>query len=404
MLSLKISLKRMLKDPLRIILTILQLAIGVALIIIILSFIYNILDSVDTDKGTIYQAIFTIDRRQKPVFTSEMINYLKHSKDIKGVAVIEVVYSTFLEYNDLTYACNKILGTDEDFFKILNLKLQDGYFFNSADVRGGTNVVVISDVVNKQLFGNDSGVGSTITIKNQRGDYKTLEIIGVYFADSVELDPGNEVHIISPYSIFVGSNKKHSIIWIAGNNYIKEMIKEELQLMLTDESIYYINHIDYSGLDLRNLRERDLVLSKSFVEGTLNFVGPYALIAIVATFTGVLSLMLMNVMGRSKEIGQMRALGGTKLDIVGQIIFESFLISLFGGLLGILFAFFTTRLIIEKIFLIRLPATNYFAMSTGVSHKSVVIALGGTIIIGLIASIYPAIRAVQISPIDAIRD
>ena len=117
-----------------------------------------------------------------------------------------------------------------------------------------------------------------------------------------------------------------------------------------------------------------------------------AAISLLVGGIGIMNIVLATVLERTREIGVRRATGARRVDIVRQFLAESALISIGGGLLGIAFGFFLSWLI-----------ASVAEWNTIVTPTSVVVAFGVSVAVGVIFGIYPAIKAAQIDPIEALR-
>jgi putative ABC transport system permease protein len=121
-------------------------------------------------------------------------------------------------------------------------------------------------------------------------------------------------------------------------------------------------------------------------------LGTVAAISLLVGGIGVMNIMLVSVVERTREIGIRRAIGARQNDIVRQFMTEAVLISIMGGLLGIVFGYTLSKII----------ATSA-GWSTDVTPESIGIAFGVSVFIGLLFGIYPAVQAAKLDPIEAIR-
>ena len=131
-------------------------------------------------------------------------------------------------------------------------------------------------------------------------------------------------------------------------------------------------------------------------------LGAFAFVAIVISSIGILSIMLVSVVERTREIGLRKALGASKLTIVAQILNESFVFSLLGAFVGLIAAFFTsgtlTNTLAEEIF--------FYGMDNlgGLHPKAALFAFLLAIVVGQLFGLYPAVQAAKMLPVDALRD
>jgi len=121
-------------------------------------------------------------------------------------------------------------------------------------------------------------------------------------------------------------------------------------------------------------------------------MGAIAGISLLVGGIGIMNIMLASILERTREIGIRRAVGATKLDILGQFIIEAILISFSGGFLGIFLGYFMTRII-----------AFYAGWSTIVNIYMLILAFGVSVGVGLIFGILPAKKAAQLDPIESLR-
>lgn len=277
---------------------------------------------------------------------------------------------------------SSLLASTGDIFKVTNLELDKGSFFTNADVEKKEKKVIIGATIAEKLFGsNESAIGKTVRIQNQR--FKVSGVLKKRGGGALGSDVNT--HSVTPYKSVLSLNpsKKFFAIYLKAKdvNGIEEL-KSEIKKTL-----------------LKRYKEDDFTITEqSELLGTINSI--FAILNLVLIAIGSISLLvggigIMNIMyasvtERIKEIGIRRAIGATRKDILLQFLSQSILLSLIGGLLGLFFAFIIVVLI-QPIF----PAVmNPFAVIGG---------LGVSSGIGIFFGVFPARRAANLSPIEAIR-
>lgn len=408
------------KRPLRMGLTLLQVAVGVAAITIVLSFVFNLLEpsnqGLDTEGLFWAEARGMMEREENEVqvttsfFTSEVVKeFREKSNYLQEITICDRSYQGVIEYDHLRYQYNQGYWVGREFAEIMKLQMQDGSFFTQMDIDNQNSVVVISEAMSKQLFGEDRAIGKTILHSSQMegGDFQELEIIGVY-AGLTETDmPVNEnPHLLMPYSLQGQDTEFMTVLVRLQPGKISEG-KDELNMLFqhafnqSDNSEFYqtetfslrfTEHQDF-GQDMRK------EIAKSF--GL--FIGSFAFIALVVSSIGVLSMMLVSIVERTREIGLRRALGATRLSIVGQVLSESVMISFLGGILGIFLAYLGIGPIIKDLLMKNL-FQNFVAVDVHISLNGVLVSLLSVVVVGLIAGLYPGIQASRLAPLEAVRE
>jgi putative ABC transport system permease protein len=272
-----------------------------------------------------------------------------------------------------------IMGVNESFFDLMNKEVIGGELFTKSDVAAGSKVAVLGNTLADDLFENpEDSVGRTVRFENLR-----VKVMGVMekTGDS-EMDKSVMVPFKTTYgslnpnktfwSIYIGVESKDEV------GAVKEKVKETLLRRYNEE--------DFS------VTEQSEILSTvnqifSIINTVLIAIGS---ISLIVGGIGIMNIMYATVTERTKEIGIRRAVGATQKDILLQFLTESLILSVFGGVLGLVLA--TLIVLIVRFFF---PASiNFF---------SVVITFLISSGIGIFFGVFPARRASRLTPIEAIR-
>lgn len=275
-----------------------------------------------------------------------------------------------------------LYSTNADIFVVLNLKPQYGKVFSKSDLQSFAKVAVIGPKIAKEIFGiAQNAVGESIKIEGQ-----SFKVIGVTEAkgggfggpdiDSIIYIPYKTGYIFNPDKKFV------AIVVKAANNSNLDTVKEELNARLLKR---------YKENDFSVVKQSELLSAISSIFAIVDAVlVSIAAISLVVGGIGIMNIMYVTVTERIREIGIRRAIGARKNDILSQFVVEAIFLSLFGGLLGLGLAYLIVFLI-QSFF----PAyINLF---------SVILALGVSSLIGIGFGVFPAKKAADLTPVDAIR-
>lgn len=273
-----------------------------------------------------------------------------------------------------------IRGTTEDDSVISNVEMDQGIFFDRKDVEKKSKIAVLGQTIAEKLFqSSELGLGKTIRIENHR-----LKVIGI-LKKKGDLNHNSDSSIFIPYtSAFVfNQDKKFFDIHIQLKDYkeiekVKEKIKQTLLKRYKEDDFSVIEQTEILGTIESILSAVSLLLIA------------LGAISLVVGGVGIMNIMYVSVTERRKEIGIRRAIGATSQDILLHFLVESVLLSLFGGLIGLGLAFIIV-FFIQKFF----PAY--------IDLNSIVLALGVSSLIGIVFGVFPAKKAADLSPIDAIR-
>jgi len=307
-------------------------------------------------------------------------------KDIASISRISgIKYTVPLFFKSTTVEAGAdkktayIMGVNEDHFSLMNGKPLAGKIFGKSDVASGAKIAVLGFTVADSLFDSpEDAIGRTIRLENVR-----LKVIGVLEKTGDNEQDGS---VIIPYKTTFGSMNPDKTFWAI---YIG--VEDKDQVESVKETIKTTLLKRYKEDDF-SVTEQSEILSTinqifSIVNGVLVAIGS---ISLVVGGIGIMNIMYATVTERTKEVGIRRAVGATQKDIMLQFLTESLILSVFGGLLGLIIA--ALLVLIIRIFF---PAEiNLF---------SVVITLGISSAIGIFFGVFPARRAAKLPPIEAIR-
>ncbi|MBI3620484.1 ABC transporter permease [Candidatus Roizmanbacteria bacterium] len=314
-------------------------------------------------------------------FDEKDINSLKR---IKNAAFVVPVFSKSValrEQGEKMVA--DIYATSADVFPTLNLNVTRGILFSKSDIDKRSRSVDIGPKIADKLFGGaDNAVGKRLKIEGQ-----SFRISGVLASKGGGGFGGPDLDsfIYMPYKtgfIFNPDKKFIAVIVKAKSDASLQEVKSEIKTILSKR---------YKVDDFSVLEQTEILNAISSIFGIVNLVlVAIAAISLIVGGIGIMNIMYVTVTERIKEIGIRRAIGARTYDILSQFLIESVILSLFGGTLA-LFLSYLIVLGIQKIF----PA--YIDIWT------VILALGVSSLIGVIFGVFPAKKAADLSPIDAIR-
>lgn len=310
-------------------------------------------------------------------FDEKDVNLLQRIPEIDYIAPV-YFQSTPVESSgkkELGY----IMASNEDLFKLLNLEPLEGNLFTKGDVSSRNKVVVLGYTLAEKLFENPKdSVGKTIRVSNQR-----FKVIGVAKKKG---DNEQDVGLFIPYKTVAGNiNKNKTFYTIYLGVESKDLISEAKRKAEDALSKRY-DEDEFSVIEqAKILSTIDQIFS--IINGVLVAIGS---ISLLVGGIGIMNIMYASVTERTKEVGIRRAVGATKDDILVQFLTESVVLSLFGGLMG---------LIISS--LLVLIIRNFFPAS--INLLSVFVALFVSSAIGIFFGVFPAKRAANLPPIEAIR-
>ncbi|OHA19437.1 MAG: hypothetical protein A2836_03850 [Candidatus Taylorbacteria bacterium RIFCSPHIGHO2_01_FULL_45_63] len=296
------------------------------------------------------------------------------------------------ENNDTTVTFE---GTTEDFFQIRNFALKKGSFFTDTDVDSYAHVAVIGEKLATTLFGGKDPVGKTVRLRNI-----TFKIVGLL--DKKGLGPfgvDQDNLIIIPVTVaqkqLLGMDYYSVVNVEAADAYTIDFAKSRVISILRQN--HRITDPDKDDFTV-NTQEDALSLLGNITTIMTIFLGAIASISLIVGGIGIMNIMLVSVVERTKEIGLRKALGATNRDILIQFLFESIMLTFVGGVVGILFGALLVSLV--YVILVKIVATTWFF---ALPFSAVVSAVLVSSVTGIVFGLYPARQAARKNPIDALR-
>ncbi len=282
-------------------------------------------------------------------------------------------------------------GTSPQFFELMNLRLAQGTIFNELDDGNYQRVCVLGQAVARDLFLTTNPLGKLIKVGRV-----WFRVIGVLKHQPVSTAGAQEVdfnkQIFAPLqTVFVrydrpskSSELQQAIVRVEDEN----LILKTAELI---RGIFARRHETVD--DVKLIVPEQLLRQSEETQRIFNLVmGTIAGISLLVGGIGIMNIMLASVLERTREIGIRRSLGATRKDILGQFLLEAVLLSLLGGMVGIFLGF-----------LLSYAITMFSNWQTSVSWWSVLLSVGVSSGVGIVFGYFPAKKAAELNPIDALR-
>jgi len=281
------------------------------------------------------------------------------------------------------------IGVMEEYQTIRDYKISAGRFVTESDNKKRIRVAVIGSEIADDAFGGSSGaVGQELTIGGTKFD-----IIGVLEPEGTSFMGNLDKIVLIPFSTaqrFLQDTEIRNIYVSAESSDTVEMAKENIENYL----------IELTGATGDEEKEGYFVYSQSEILENLNtvtgtmtaFLASIAAISLLVGGIGIMNIMLVSVTERTREIGIQKAIGATRKDILIQFLIEAILVSGVGGIIGLILAYAATG-----------PLSNIIGSQIGIESGVMLIAIGFSLVVGVVFGIYPAIRASKLNPIEALR-
>src|SRR3989338_7597480 len=271
--------------------------------------------------------------------------------------------------------------------------VESGRFFDEREQSGGANVIVLGSEVKRLLFGDAGALGEVVKIKGV-----PFEVIGVMESIGSVAFENQDDMVLIPFVVaqrqILGINHAHFIRAKVDAAENVDPTIQDMELLLRER--HGVKNPEEDDFSVRNAAEA-IELLTTITNGLRLFLTAMAGIALIVGGIGIMNIMLVTVAERTREIGLRKALGATRENVRNQFLFESSFITLLGGLIGIVGGAVIS-------FLIALLARSFgYEWAYVISPISIALAVGVSVLTGVIFGLYPAFKAAKLNPIDALR-
>ncbi len=401
--SIRMAIDSLRSNKLRSSLTLLGIAIGLFSIIIVMTSIGAIQNSFEDAFNSIgtnnfiiqkYPAI-QIGHRARAKYRNRKDITIEQGKKLKEITRLPEAVGISLRrgsrvakfMNNKTNPDVTLEGMNLDQFKISDYEIADGRGFSQQDMRSAKFVCVIGDDIVRKLFKSVEPVGQKIKVDNTK-----FEVIGTIKKIGSILGQGQDNFVaipISTYERLYGDKSSATITVMArSKELLPKTMDEVIGALRTIRKVPAGKDNDFEIVTNDQLIEQFNDITKYFKLGA----GIIAFIALIAAGIGIMNIMLVSVTERTREIGIRKAIGAKKGTIKTQFIIESTILSLIGGMIGILLGVLGGNIV-----------AVYIGVSVILPLEWIVIGLLVTSFVGIIFGVYPAAKASNLDPIEALR-
>jgi len=322
---------------------------------------------------------------------------------INGVAgvVVEQSSTETVKVGDVSLDSITIMGTTADFPSVRDMEIASGRYFTQDEIDRTTTIAVLGSSLAEELFGDQDPYGQTVTV----GDSVRVTVVGVFEEKGMVGDVDYDSRLYTPITIVLGKLAPSQFARFMGDSVrliyveVDDTVGDDGERTL-DDVIYQISlllvkrhEVTLEEADFSITTQQDIITTQESTTAAFrSLLAWVAGVSLIVGGIGIMNIMLVSVTERTREIGIRQSVGATPSDIRWQFLAEALLLSLIGGVIGVV-AGVTGAWIFGQV----------SGMRTVIVASSVLLAFGSAATVGVFFGYYPANQAAQLDPIEALR-
>jgi len=395
--ALLLALREIRRNVMRSSLTILGIVIGVAAVIIMVTIGNGATARVTEEIASLGSNLLILrpgqrlgpgQRSEAAPFDIEDVEAI--ARDIGGVFAVapSSVQPATAIYGNLNWNTT-VTGTDNHYLTVRNHVIASGREFSENELRAGRAICIIGETVRKELFGSQDPLGGKIRLGKL-----SCEVIGVLASKGQSMGGSDQDDtVLVPLRTLwrrIAGNQEISHIYISAREGVTtEKVQRDIELLMRERRrVSAGEEDDFSVLDMKEISE---ALTGS-TEVLTSLLGTVAAVSLLVGGIGIMNIMLVSVTERTREIGVRLAIGALEREVLMQFLVEAVVLSSLGGVLGIVLALAASSVLTD---VMRVP----YVFDPWIIVIAVIFSAG----IGVIFGYFPARKAAQLNPIDALR-
>jgi len=315
---------------------------------------------------------------------------------VSGVTsvVVEQNSSESVKFGDVTLESISILGTTSGFISVRDMDIGDGRYFTDKEIDRKQKMVVLGFSIAEELFGEDDPINQIITVGTTK-----MTVIGVMAEKGLVGTTDYDSYVFMPITVVFQKFTPSMFARIMGDSirmiYVEVDPEQNIDDIITQVELLLVKRHDLTldTADFTVTTQQDIISTQESTTAAFrSLLAWVAGVSLIVGGIGIMNIMLVSVTERTREIGIRQAVGATPNDIRLQFLAEALMLSIIGGLIGIV---------------VGVGGSYIFGslsdMRTVVQPGSVILAFSSAAIVGAFFGYYPANQAAKLDPIDALR-
>lgn len=383
LMTIRIAYRNILNNRLRSGLTVLGLVIGIASVIILVGIGNGAANNVRSQVASLGADVITVSINDSDSgLTNEQLDEMEELNLIDGVTPYQSLSGTLSKEGNTSEKAS-VMGTGSEYISLMGYSLSSGRDLSQIDIDHYTKAVVIGNDIAEEFWGVSDPVGDEIIIN---GDSYT--VVGVLESTGSSMGNNIDETVIVPVTTarYLGSSGETTTVYVkASDEEMANGAAAQIEQFLSRECGINEDDFDVSTQEMMLDAMKD-------IDNTLTLLlAGIAGISLLVGGIGVMNVMLVSVTERTREIGIRKSLGARRKDIMQQFLIEALVLSIMGGIIGIVCGF----------------GGGEVAVLMGASFapgiKMIFIAFGVSVAVGLLFGILPSYRASCLRPVEALR-
>ena len=382
-MTIKLAWKNIVSNRMRSGLTILGLVIGIASVIILVGIGNGAASTVTNQVASMGTDIVTVSiSNSGSALSYESVAEMAGIEGVKSASPYQMLSAT-LSKGGAESSRAMIIGAGADLTDMMGYDIEYGRGFSRVDINNSTKVVIVGSEVAEEYWGKLDPCGDTLRLD---GDAYT--VIGVLKSAGSSMGNNIDETVLIP----ITTAKYLGVSTSISNIYVQAADEDSADAAADSVKSYLTGTLGISDDDYSVTTQSMMMEAMEEINNTLSLLlGGIAGISLLVGGIGVMNVMLVSVTERTREIGIRKSLGARKRDILGQFLMESMVLSIFGGIIGIIVGFAGGELAVR------------FGASFAPGVDMIILSVIVSVAIGLLFGIFPSYRAAGLRPVEALR-